>query len=826
MFRYFVLGFISALVWGYHVSNQQTWQTATMAALVLLAGMVIFQRTVRRYNVRPTSLSAEHRQWFTQVIIQVFSGILVAFLCLFLEQSVKPELPDQAYYHPVEVTGKIVGLTHTGKSLYHQPKVSFYLKVDSLKPVDDSSRNTPAWQLFKPRIKLSWYRYRSLPKPGETWRFHVKLKRNHASLNPGGFDYETYLFERHIAATGYVLNRSTPSATKLASGSWPSIRSKLAAHLNPIFSGRDFDGIYRALIYGDKSHLTTQQWALLQKTGTIHLMAISGLHIGILSTIGFFLFGLIWRMGVRYTDWHRLHRTPKMQFASLGAILFATGYAAMAGFAIPTERAWLMVVIAWGLVFIRRRFQPMNALALAALLIALLDPRSVLSQGFWLSFIAVGLIFWVISTPRFSEWPAWKQLLVIQFWITLGMMPVLAWMYQQVSMVSFLTNLLVVPTVSLLALPWLMLTVLMSWLPFGSGIIGWMMSVNDAIWRIIWWLLQHLSTLPGHQGVFWLTGSIAWWQVVIGYLVLAWVLSRQWRFFAKFSISAILILVFLGWPRESLLPEKSFRMTVLDVGQGQAIVLETRHHTIVYDTGPRWGTRLDGAKIAVLPYLRHQQIEKVDLLMVSHSDIDHAGGTASLLRSVPVTEAVSGQPDKVNHFLKRPRFTLCSSDQQWRFDGVTFEVLSPGHRQAPSDNDASCVLRISTGRQAVMITGDASKRVEKRLLTTDRRLDSSILVAGHHGSNTANSQRWLDHVAPDMVVFSAGYHNRYGFPKEVVLQRVNKVKAKWLNTACRGAIQFKIMSKGWKIENQERLRRQTWYYSSCKDERSQRKEKQ
>ncbi|MDX1796150.1 MAG: ComEC/Rec2 family competence protein, partial [Hydrogenovibrio sp.] len=304
MFRYFVLGFISALVWGYHVFDQQTWQVAAIAVSLFLAGWGSLRHIFRHYPARSTSLPAGHGQQFMQIIIQVFSGALVAFLCLFFEQLMMPNLPDRAYYHPVEITGQIVGLPQVGHSLHHQPKVSFYLQIDALKSIDSPSVTPPAWQIFKPRIKLSWYRYQAVPKAGDTWRFHVKLKRNHASLNPGGFDYETYLFERHIAATGYVLNRSKPSATKLASASWPSLRANLAAHLGPIFSGREFEGIYRALIYGDKSHLTPQQWTLLQKTGTIHLMAISGLHIGILSTIGFFLFAFIWRMGVRYTNWH------------------------------------------------------------------------------------------------------------------------------------------------------------------------------------------------------------------------------------------------------------------------------------------------------------------------------------------------------------------------------------------------------------------------------------------------------------------------------------------------------------------------------------------
>lgn len=861
MFRYFVLGFISALVWVYSAPGLP-WQanyvflSGTFVALVLAVLLTLFR--------------SEHYSTLIRIIIQVIFGFLIAFLLSFFVEKLTTKLPEQAFNHKVWVTGEVIGLVTEKPSQFGQQKVQFTLVVDKLEHPGVTNVSPPAWQIFKPRIRLSWYLHHnhllssSLPKAGEKWRFHIKLKANHYSLNPGAFDYETYLFQLHIEAHGYIVNSrshhegvSFSGAKRLEKSTSWRFQQSIRQALQPWFTQSDFGGIFAALLYGDKSHISPNQWQVFRQTGTIHLMAISGLHIGIMAAIGFWLFAMVWRFVVLYFPYRSLRQivshTPKVMWGSLGAALFAFGYMALAGFAIPTVRAGIMVLVVLVFIALRRRFQVWSALALAAFIILLLDSRSVLSQGFWLSFIAVSIIYLVIASPSFSKRKGWQQLLWLQLALTLGMMPVLAWFYGQVPIVGFVANLIAVPFVTLLALPLLMVTVVLI-LVFGQlfpSLMLKLLALNDGIWQLLWRLLSSLDQFA-HQMLMpgvWFSGHIALWTIVVLYVVLAiWLTFGKrlsWHESIRWSLAGGTIVVFfllstvIQGKKHSLTPGE-VRVTLLDVGQGQAMVFETASHTLVYDTGPKFSDALDGANMAVLPYLAFEKRNQVNLLVVSHSDMDHAGGTTTFLKNIQVKQALSGQAGVLNKrlqeaersegdtsFVDSIRFQPCKAGQNWVFNQVHFEVLSPKPgAKAVNDNDTSCVLKVTTGNQSIMVMGDASKHIEHQLIQSAKNvhqqdsLHAQILVAGHHGSETATSKAWLSALKPQLVLFSAGYLNRYHFPAAKVVKRVRAQGATIFNTACSGAIQVKVTPNHFQIENRQRIDHKTWYHHQCSQPQS------
>ncbi len=812
MFRYFVLGFICCVYAFYQLGTFPSgW------SLVWLSGGLVFGWMVLRFA--PLKQSVNH------VLIAVFSpiiiGVILGCIWVFLHSFLTDRLPNSIYFKPMTVVGKVVDLpqVHSLDENGRPPRVKFSFVLQHM--TNQDIQFDQAWSFWQPTVQLSWYDAEMVPKSGETWRFQIKLKPRHASLNPGAFDYETYLFQKGIQGYGYVLDKGTPSV-RLSEAGVLGLRNDLANHLRHLFGGSPFQGVFQALIDGDKSDISADDWRVMQQTGTIHLMAISGLHVAIVAGLGFILFAWVWRVGVRWMNGTWWQLTPKIVFASWGGILMATVYMAMAGFSIPTQRAWLMVVTVLLFVLIRRKFQPWSALALAAFLIVLWHPPSVLSQGFWLSFMAVAIIFVILRWPRVQRAPNWQKLLWIQLGLTVGLAPALAGYYHQIALGSFLANLLAVPFVSLLGLPLLFLTVLVSFVSDTAAHA--LMWLNDQLWSALWWALQYLSDAFG----FWVVGQLQAWQVVLLYGVLFWTVSVRTGGARKWLGGLVLVgltAVFLWHPFKPVLAPGEFRVTVLDVGQGQALVFETETATVVYDTGARWSDKMDGAKLALLPYLKSQNRSTVDLLIVSHSDSDHAGGVASLLQDVAVKEAVSGQAKVLNHRLEQRVFQPCGNGQAWSFSDVRFEILSPADflPQPTNDNDASCVLRVTNGAGTVLVPGDLTERMEKPLVAAyEDELQADLLVAGHHGSRTSTSQAWLKAVSPQEAVFSSGFANRFHFPSETVLNRLEKLGIPWRNTACRGAIQYKITLDSERFHpsplrfvNSARQAHPRWYGNEC-----------
>lgn len=797
-FNQFVISFLFGNVAFFMLAEPIQSQTIVILLTVVLISIYIIQRFFH----------LERLIWSVRVLF----SIMVGFCLAWLSYSIQPQVAENHLFKKVQIIGKVVSLPISSVSMYGKDKQTFLFEIQNIKGKTEKN-----YAYFQPKIKISWYEDSQTFLPniaiGQKWCLPVKLKANHASFNPGAFDYEQYLLTQNIVATGFVKNRHS-QAQLLAEGSF-DLRTWLSKQINVIFKQSDYRDLYRALLIGDKSLIDADRWQVLQRTGTIHLMAISGLHIGIMAMVAMLIFSLIWKLMIRFST--SIKRIPKQHFVAYGTIVFISLYLVISGMAVSTQRAWIMAMVLIVLLFLRRKFQPWSALSLAFLLVVAWQPTSVLATGFWLSFGAVTLIFIAIQNPYIKKLKNWQKLIAIQLVLTLGMLPILTFYFQQVPLISGLANLIAVPFVSIIALPLLFISFVMSiifssfYTPLGT----FWVEIVDFVWKMLWQVLLSLSDI---KYTIWMIGKVTIWQVVGVYFV--WIAL----YFSKLKSAVVLLFALLSFGLivtvvSQLRLEKpqhsgEFKLTVLDVGQGTAIVIETKQHVLVYDTGAKWGDKLDGAKLAVLPYLKQQQIKQVDLLIVSHADLDHSGGVNSLIEAMPVKERVTGEVKKLNTLTNSKQFTTCHQ-RQWVFDEVKFSVISTA-MQTKNSNDKSCVLQITTGDSSVLIMGDVSKKVELQLIKHHgKSLQSDLLIAGHHGSNSSTSKAWLEIVQPQMTLISAGYQNRFNHPDDKVISKINASQSAWLNTACSGAIGFTITQQAWQLDYQERQNRKKQFHHRC-----------
>ncbi|MFP3874048.1 MAG: DNA internalization-related competence protein ComEC/Rec2 [Thiohalophilus sp.] len=667
-------------------------------------------------------------------------------------------LPADLEGRDIQVEGHVAGLPEMFKR-----RTRFEFDVDHLW-VEGERRRWPT------RIRLNWYG-RSPPalEAGEAWRLQVRLKRPHGFRNPGGFDYERWLFARHLRASGYVrheataIERAAPLRYRL-----DRYRQRLSGRLQAYLQN-PAAGLFLALTVGDRRAIDTETWEVLRVTGTAHLLAISGMHIGLLAALVFWLARRLWPLaGERALLW-----LPAPRAAALLATLAAAFYAALAGFAIPTQRALIMLLVVMLAVWRMRPLQPGRTLAWAALLVLLLDPLAVLSAGFWLSFAAVALILFALGGRRQRLSRAW-QWLRIQGWITLGLAPLLILWFQQVSLIAPLANLVAIPLVSLLVVPLALLAVIGVLLaPDHTG------ALIDAVSGLLAGLLDLLDVLAAWPGSHWeigVTGGVAVLLLAPGILVLLAPRGLPGRYLAPLLCLPLLLGAYARPP-----PGQAW-LTLLDVGQGLAAAIQTHARVLVFDTGPRYSARFDTGAAVVVPYLRQAGYRRIDRLVISHGDNDHIGGLASVHQALAIGRIDTSVPGEI----EGESVHRCQAGQHWRWDGVDFAFLGPA-AGSRAGNDASCVLRIEAGGQVALLSGDIEQASERALVRRRRpELAAQILVAPHHGSLTSSSPAFVAAVDPDYVLYPVGYRNRYRFPRPPVLARY----------ARRGARQFRVDEEG------------------------------
>jgi competence protein ComEC len=454
----------------------------------------------------------------------------------------------------------------------------------------------------------------------------------------------------------------------------------------------------------------------------------------------------------------------------------------MAGFSVPTQRAFIMVTVFMLGIVLRRRVASLDILALAMLLVLLLDPLAVLSAGFWLSFIAVAVILLSLNgrirpASRIIQWSA------VQWVVSIGLLPLLVMLFGRVSLIAPLANLLAVPWVSFITVPLVMLS--LPGLLFDNALV--LVLAADSL-QCLWFILEKMAALP-FSAVY--LHAAPYWSYLPAMIGIAWLLMPRGIPARWLGVVCLLPLLLIK-PASPL--EGEYVLNVLDVGQGLSVLVQTREHVLVFDTGARLSTQYDMGSAVILPALRQQAITRVDVLMISHGDNDHNGGTQAVLNGIPVKRVISGEPDDIPGEVEH-----CYAGQSWEWDGVRFEVLYPERGSAPASktNNRSCVLRIANGNHAVLLTGDIEAIVEHSLLNSARdKLQSSILLAPHHGSKSSSSEDFIAAVKPKHVVFSTGYRNHYHFPRELIQQRYRRIGSQMYQTDQTGMLSLSVPRTG------------------------------
>lgn len=620
-------------------------------------------------------------------------------------------------------------------------------------------------------VRVNWYHGGPRPAPGERWRLRVRLWPPDGYRNPGGFDFAGWLLREGIDATGYVREAGNRRLAR-ADGWMPVLRARAALdrRLDAALPDTPGGAVVRALAIGDRSHLEPGMWDVLAATGTIHLMAISGLHVGLVAGFAYLLVHWLWARSIRATE-----RVPAPAAGAVAALGAATGYALLAGWSLPTQRALIMLAVAVGAGLIARRLQPVTALLLALALVLALDPLAAGGAGLWLSFAAVGWILYVLR-GRARAPSRWASLVRIQVAVSVGLMPLTAVLFERVAWVSIPVNLLAVPVFSLAVVPAVLTGLVLTALAGAPGAA--LLSASARALDAVWPALTALASVPGNP-LYWPAPPL--WAVVVAMIGVALALAP--RGVPTRGAGVALMGAFLV-ARSSSPEPGGMRLTLLDVGQGLAAVVRTREHLLIFDTGPDFASGTDTGRLVVLPYLRRLGLAEADAVVLSHGDSDHSGGYRSLAREIEVGRLWMGG----GYDARLPGARPCRGGVSWSWDGVRFEFLHPADGTDLAGNDASCVLRASGPGGSVVLTGDLERAGERRLLADGAELDADVLVVPHHGSASSSTPAFVDAVEPRYALVPVASDDRYGLPDDAVLRRYRRAGARLLSTARDGAI--------------------------------------
>jgi competence protein ComEC len=657
-------------------------------------------------------------------------------------------------------------------------------------------------------VLLGWYRDAAAEgspvHPGERWRFTVRLRRPHGSLNPYGFDYEGWLIERDIGATGYVRagGRRGQRGEPLRLGARNSFadrieqaREAVRARFERVLGARPATGILVALAVGDQHSISAEQWRLFNRTAVTHLMSISGLHVTLVSGLVAWLVALGWRRAAPLAS-----RLAARKAAAAAAVAAALGYALLAGFAVPAQRTVLMVSVVAAALWSARVVPPARTLAIALAVVLAADPWAVLAPGFWLSFGAVALIFYV-SAGGVGREARPLQWLRVQWAITVGLAPATLFLFAQVCLAGPLANAVAIPLVSVIVTP---LTLAAAVVPVDA-------LLHLAAW-LTEWLLVFLHGCAALPNAVLAQHAAPLWATLLACAGAAWLLAPPgipWR-----PTGVALMLPAFALPAPAPAAGEAWLET-LDVGQGLAIVVRTAHHALLYDAGPAYGPDSDAGARVIGPFLRACGVARLDAVVLSHDDTDHVGGAASIFGAFQVGRLFSSLPASHPLLARAPEPRRCARGTAWEWDGVRFAFLHPAAGQRPEAraNDLSCVLRVSAAGHAMLLTGDIERAAEATLLGSRAALGADVLLVPHHGSRTSSSADFLAAVRPAFAVVSAGYRNRFGHPNARVLERYRAGGIRLLRTDRDGAVEVRLAAGGAALQSERARRRRYWHAS-------------
>ncbi len=808
--RLLALGWLAGTAW---LQSRAALPAPVMAGMACAAGMLLLALVLCR---RPSHRLAS---WVVVLVFAAAGALAGAgWSALRAHWRMDDALPEMLEGRDLRVTGIVASLPD---DLGRGQRFRFH--VESARDGDTPVR-------LPPTLALGWYDgdandapRRQVVRPGERWQWTVRLKRPHGLSNPDGFDEEAWLLTEGVRATGYVrpgpVVRIDAFVFSLRDATGRA-RLWLRERIERSLPEARHAGVIVALVIGDQRGISEREREFFNLTGIGHLVSISGLHITMLAALAAACVRRAWRHG----SWRGTAFSlswPAQKAGALAGLLVACGYVALAGFGVPAMRTLLMLAVVCIARLGARLLPPSRVLATALLVVLVVDPWASLWPGFWLSFGAIACILFA-SAGRTVEMLApdaqrggakLKSALAsatrTQLVVTIALVPLSAGLFGQLSLVGPLANSLAIPVVSFLVTPLALLGAALPQPLCGgllaaahaafAGMVQVLQAMVDAMGASPMWQMPQPETLPlaiAMAGSLWLLAPRGWpWR---------WVGVLCWLPLLAATPSA---------------PERGFWLTALDIGQGNAVLVETAHHRLLYDTGPAWPSGSDAGSRVILPYLRSRGIERLDALMVSHADLDHAGGAASVLAALPVGWFASSL--QASHPLLRMQAThvRCVAGQRWQWDGVWFEVLHPlaADDAEPRTNARSCTLRISSGGQVALLAGDIEKQQELALLAREGdKLKANVLLAPHHGSGTSSTSAFLDKVAPDWALFQVGYRNRYRHPKADVVERYRQRRVRLLRSDQAGAVRVETYP-GLYVHAMRCEQRRYWRPAQCDD---------
>ncbi len=719
------------------------------------------------FVVKSRSFSFQNSAPLQKISVFVFASSLgFLWAATFATIRLSDELPSDWQQKSISVVGVIATLpeiTEKGerfqfdveKILTQGAKVPKHISLNFYGVYFDGESNVPS------TVQSAINHFHA----GERWQLSVKLKRPHTTYNPHGYDLEGWALENNIRAMGSISNKS--GYKKLNNFVWrPDYlvehwREKVGNHITQTLANKPYAGVIRALVVGDDSQITQAQWSVYLRTGVNHLMSISGLHITMLAGLAFAIAAFIWRRMP-----FLVLRMPTRKAATIIGLVVAVLYALLAGMSVPTQRTLYMLITFAAALLFSRNLAISRALAIALIVVVLLDPWATISAGFWLSFSAVAVIAYV-SIGRLAAAHWLREAINTQWAVTIGLLPLLIVIFGQSSIISPLANAFAIPIISLVVVP----------LAIAGSLIhvDFILQVAHFILEICMQGLTWLATLPT-----WQQAAPPMWAMGTAIFGVLWLLLP--RGFPQRWLGLILLLplFFVISPRPM---HGAMQVTVLDIGQGLSVIVKTANHTFLYDAGPKYNEQSDAGGRIVVPYLRGEGIKKLDGFIISHNDIDHSGGAPSVLAQMPVGWFASSFTQSDSMIL--PANALkCFAGQNWRWDGVSFEVLYPSWQsyddESLSDNNRSCVVKVTSQFGSILLTGDIEELAETRLLEANiDKVHSDVLVAPHHGSKTSSTVGLVQAVGAKHIIFTVGYLNRFKHPKPMIEKRYEDSGA-WL----------------------------------------------
>ncbi|MEE8574593.1 MAG: DNA internalization-related competence protein ComEC/Rec2 [Thermodesulfobacteriota bacterium] len=756
-------------------------------------------------------------------LVRPSATLLFFFLgALFIAPYVRPYIPANHIINYVDKEKGTLGLRVEGtvKGRVETTSDGIRIYVDTEKIITKDGGRVPVTGLIRVSVKGKDINLR----PGDRVRMMTKLRRPRNFSNPEGFDYEWWMGRRSIFVTGYL--RSPELIVKLSGnnnrGNYiENIRETIKRRIEA--SDLEHGAVLAALVVGDKSGISDTTREAFQKTGTSHILAISGLHVGIVAYFSYLFILTIFRQSERLM----LSVNIKKLAAGL-SIIPVFFYGAVAGFSFSTERAVIMVTVCAIIYLTGRGRAYYNTVALAALVVLIISPWALWELSFQFSFIAVTGIIYIVPkltllftatkdeegvikrgrkrSTRLSN--SIKMTVFVSIAAVIATAPLAAYHFNRVSVVGILLNIVIIPIMGFLVVPLSLIGALLT--PLSSSISGALFSVSNLLIGFAVEIITIFSKF--NWSSFWVSRPTVF-QLLLLYMLILSVFKVRARQYYSFILPVLLLVVISGSTlyERSLAGNPELKITILSVGQGEAAFARLPNgETMLIDGGGSMGSSFDIGERVISPFLRSRGIRTIDYMVLSHAQRDHMGGLEFIASNFNIGElwwpgvgSLASLSNVLNE--KGIKTTVAGAESKVRKIGdVTIHFYNP-HPDSIKKlgiNDNSLVIKLSYNKRSILFTGDIGGKAEAQIIKrAGHEIKADVLKAPHHGSRYSSSNSFLNKVSPTIVVVSAGHANRFGFPSSEATRRYKKIGAKVLRTDLDGALTIRTDGEEVKVES-------------------------